>query len=144
MASEPLSVVRIVPYFRLAPAARWRTTLLGAASLVAQIVVLWAFSAGGGAVASALHVPVPGNVVGLCALFAALATGLLKAEWLELGGGFLTRHLAFFFVPVTVGVMAFGATFARAGTGIVVALAASTVLGMLIAGVTTERLSQRR
>ncbi len=54
----------------------------------------------------------------MLSLFGALAAGAIKIEWLELGGGFLTKHLAFFFVPVTVGVMGFGATFARAGAGI--------------------------
>ena len=110
----------------------------------AQIAALWAFSAGGGAVQTALHLPVPGNVVGLCALFLGLAAGVLRMEWFEIGGGFLTKHLAFFFVPVTVGVMGFGATFARAGAGIVVALFVSTVIGLIVAGVTTEQLARRR
>jgi len=112
--------------------------------MVAQIAALWAFSAGGGALQAALHLPVPGNVIGLCALFTGLAAGVLRMEWFELGGGFLTKHLAFFFVPVTVGVMGFGATFARAGAGIVAALLISTVVGLVVAGVTTEQLSRLR
>ena len=39
--------------------------------------------------------------------------------------------------------MAFGSTFARAGTGIVASLLISTVLGYAVAGVTTERLAKR-
>ncbi|MDP9106665.1 MAG: CidA/LrgA family protein [Candidatus Eremiobacteraeota bacterium] len=122
---------------------RWAATLGGALRLVAQMAALWAFSAGGSALASGMDLPVPGNVIGLCALFGGLASGLLRSEWFESGGGFLTKHLAFFFVPVTVGVMAFGSVFARAGTGIVVSLLVSTVLGYAVAGVTTERLSKR-
>ena len=112
--------------------------------MLVQVGVLWGFSAGGGAIQSFFHLPIPGNVIGLVALFGALATGAIKLEWLELGGGFLTKHLAFFFVPVTVGVMGFGATFARAGVGIVAALLISAIVGLIVAGVTTERLARRR
>jgi holin-like protein len=112
--------------------------------MLMQVAVLWGFSAGGAAIQSLFHLPVPGNVIGLVALFAALAGGAIKIEWLELGGGFLTKHLAFFFVPVTVGVMGFGATFARAGVGIVATLLISAIVGLVVAGVTTERLARRR
>ena len=124
-------------------ANRWIRTLDDAAKLLAQIAVLWAFSAGGGLVQSTLHLPVPGNVIGMCALFVGLATGALRLDWFELGGGFLTKHLAFFFVPVTVGVMSFGSTFARAGAGIAGALLISTIAGLLVAGLVTQQLARR-
>ncbi len=106
--------------------------------------MLWGFSAGGTALQTTLHVPIPGNVIGLCGLYLGLVSGVIQARWFELGGGFLTKHLAFFFIPVTVGVMGFGGTFARAGTGIVGTLAISTVLGIVLAGVTTQYLARRR
>jgi holin-like protein len=134
----------LISAIRPALAGRWGDTLLEALRMLAQIAALWGFSAGGGALQAAFHLPVPGNVIGLCALFAGLATGLLKMSWFELGGGFLTRHLAFFFIPVTVGVMGFGSTFAVAGAGIVGALLVSAVAGIVVAGVTTEHLAKRR
>jgi holin-like protein len=143
MATEPLSFPSAVLPARAVIAPRWAATLGDAARLLAQMAALWAFSAGGSALAAGMHLPVPGNVIGMCALFGGLASGLLRSEWFEAGGGLLTKHLAFFFVPVTVGVMAFGSTFARAGTGIIVSLLISTVLGYAVAGVTTERLAKR-
>ena len=143
MATEPLTFGTVAAPARPLLSPRWAATLGDAARMLAQIAALWAFSAGGTALASGLHLPVPGNVVGMCVLFGGLASGLLRSEWFEAGGGFLTKHLAFFFVPVTVGVMAFGSTFARAGTGIVASLLISTVLGYAVAGVTTERLAKR-
>jgi holin-like protein len=140
---EPLSFPRAALPARPLLAPRWAATLGDVTRMLAQMAALWAFSAGGAALATGMHLPVPGNVIGLCALFGGLASGVLRSEWFEAGGGFLTKHLAFFFVPVTVGVMAFGSTFARAGTGIIVSLLVSTVLGYAIAGVTTERLSKR-
>ena len=143
MATEPLSLPLVALRARPALSRRWAATAGDVVRMLAQIAVLWAFSAGGTAVATGLHLPVPGNVIGMCALFGGLACGLLRSDWFEAGGGFLTKHLAFFFVPLTVGVMAFGPTFARAGTGIVAALLISTILGYAVAGITTERLAKR-
>ena len=143
MASERALPRPIVRPLRLPLAAAWATTLREAAHLLAQVAVLWAFSAGGGALQAFFGLPIPGNVIGLCALFGALSTGLLRREWFELGGGFLTKHLAFFFVPVAVGVLGFGSTFAHAGIGIVVTLAVSSVAGILVAGITAQRLAKR-
>ena len=143
MATEPFSLSSVALPARPLIAPRWAATLGDIARLLAQMAALWAFSAGGSALAAGMHLPVPGNVIGMCALFGGLASGLLRSEWFEAGGGLLTKHLAFFFVPVTVGVMAFGSTFARAGTGIVASLLISTVLGYAVAGVTTERLAKR-
>jgi holin-like protein len=143
MATEPFSLSSVILPARPLLAPRWAATLGDAARLLAQMAALWAFSAGGSALAAGMHLPVPGNVIGMCALFGGLASGLLRSEWFEAGGGLLTKHLAFFFVPVTVGVMAFGSTFARSGSGIVASLLISTVLGYAVAGVTTERLAKR-
>jgi holin-like protein len=150
MATEPLTFSSVASpvslrAMRARPllAPRWAATLGGIIKMLAQMAALWAFSAGGSALAGGMHLPVPGNVIGMCALFGGLASGVLRSEWFESGGGFLTKHLAFFFVPVTVGVMAFGSTFARAGTGIIVSLLISTVLGYAVAGITTERLAKR-
>jgi holin-like protein len=143
MATEPLTFSSAALSARPLLSPRWAATVGGITKMLAQMAALWAFSAGGTALASGMHLPVPGNVIGMCALFGGLASGLLRGEWFESGGGFLTKHLAFFFVPVTVGVMAFGSTFARAGSGIVVSLLISTVLGYAVAGITTERLAKR-
>ena len=144
MATERLPFTTAAASRRPFISARWAATARDLARMLAQMAALWAISAGGSWLAWRLHLMIPGNVIGMCALFAGLASGVLKSDWFELGGGFLTKHLAFFFVPVTVGVMAFGATFARAGTGIVVSLLVSTVLGFAVAGIATERLAARR
>jgi len=114
------------------------------ARIAAQIAGLWAFAAAGSWLASAFHLPIPGNVIGMCALFAALMTGAIKSEWLELGGGVLTKHLAFFFVPLTVGLMGFGTLFEHAGIAIVVTLLVSAALGLVAAGHTTQLLAKAR
>jgi holin-like protein len=111
--------------------------------LAAQIAALWVISAGSSWLATALHLAVPGNVLGLCALFFALWSGIVRPEWLDFAGGLLTKHMAFFFIPITVGLMGFGATFARAGVAIVATLVISAAIGMLAAGHTTQACARR-
>ena len=78
--------------------------------------------------------PIPGNLVGMVLLYALLALGIVKLSWFEVAGCFLIRHLAFFFVPITVGLMDAGSLFASRGVGIILTLAASAVIGVMLAG----------
>lgn len=91
-----------------------------------------------------MHLPLPASVVGMCALFLGLQTGVLRLSWFEAGAALMTRHLAMFFLPFTVGVAAFGSTFERAGLGIVVSLVISAVVGLVAAGWTTQALAAER
>jgi holin-like protein len=67
-------------------------------------------------------------------LYALLALGIVKLSWFEAAGSFLIRHLAFFFVPITVGLMDAGSLFASRGVGIIFTLAASAAIGVMLAG----------
>ena len=49
------------------------------------------------------------------AVSAASSLGLVKASWFDVTGSFLIKHLAFFFVPITVGLMDAGSPFATNG-----------------------------
>jgi holin-like protein len=77
-------------------------------------------------------------------LLALLSTGAVPARWLAPGAPFLTRHLAFFFVPITVGLMGFGALFRAHGVAILAVLVSSAAVGICGAGLTSEALEHRR
>jgi holin-like protein len=81
-----------------------------------------------------LALPIPGNLIGMVLLYALLALGIVRLSWFEAAGGFLIRHLAFFFVPITVGLMDAGSLFASRGVGIILTLAASATIGVMLAG----------
>jgi holin-like protein len=81
-----------------------------------------------------MALPIPGNLVGMVLLYAFLALGIVKLSWFEAAGCFLIRHLAFFFVPITVGLMDAGSLFASRGVGIILTLAASAAIGVMLAG----------
>jgi holin-like protein len=99
-----------------------------------QLFGLWTLNFAGVWVAEKMGLPIPGNVVGMVLLYALLALGIVKLSWFEAAGSFLIRHLAFFFVPITVGLMDAGSLFATHGVGIILTLAASAAIGVMLTG----------
>jgi holin-like protein len=112
--------------------------------VVLQLIGLCALNRLGFWIVARTGLPVPGNLVGMVALYALLSLGIVKLAWVEAAGSILIRHLAFFFVPITVGLMEMGSLFATHATGIAVALTASTAIGMVLAGRVSQVLLARQ
>ena len=53
-------------------------------------------------VSKLLHLPIPGNIIGMILLFLLLTSNIVKVEPLA---NFFLDHLAFFFIPASVGLM---------------------------------------
>ncbi len=99
-----------------------------------QISALWALNFAGVWLEKRMVLPIPGNLVGMMTLYALLALGIVKLAWFETAGSLLIRHLAFFFVPITVGLMNAGYLLAVRGLAILLILAVSAAVGILLAG----------
>ncbi|OOM13485.1 CidA/LrgA family protein [Clostridium saccharobutylicum] len=54
---------------------------------------------------SALHLPIPGNILGMIILFILLCTKIIKVDDISNVTSFLLDHLSFFFIPAGVGLM---------------------------------------
>jgi holin-like protein len=102
--------------------------------LASQLLGLWALNVAGDWLVGVLHVPVPGNLLGLVALYALLSLGVVKVSWFEPLGSWLIKHLAFFFIPITVGLMDAAGFLLSHVVAITVALMASAAAGLLLAG----------
>ena len=109
-----------------------------------QIVVLWVILALSNSVVARLGLRIPGNIVGLAILVVLLSTGTVKERWVSAGATLLTCHLAFFFIPITVGLMGLTDIFVANGAAIVITLVVSAVLGICVAGFTSQALAARR
>jgi holin-like protein len=94
--------------------------------------------------ATTLHLPLPGNLVGMLLLLALLATGALPLRWIEGSATLLTRHLAFFFIPITVGLIGFADLFLDKGPAILVTLVLSAAAGICVVGLSAQTLGARR
>ncbi|HLM67511.1 MAG TPA: CidA/LrgA family protein [Longimicrobium sp.] len=101
--------------------------------------VLLAFGFAGGWIADAARLPLPGSVVGMLMLAAALRLGLIPESTVRPAAELLIRNMALLFVPAGVGVMAYGGLLAREWLPIVVAGAASTVAVLLVVGWLQQR-----
>lgn len=75
---------------------------------------------------------VPGSVIGMVLLLVLLITKVIRVEWIEDSAGFLTKHLAFFFIPIAVGLMAYGTMLKAAGIPLLVTLLVSMGVGMIV------------
>ncbi|MFD2329607.1 CidA/LrgA family protein [Cohnella sp. GCM10020058] len=91
----------------------------------------------------ALHLPIPGNVIGLILFTAALFLRIVKLEWVERSAELLTRHMMLFFVPYIVGTIAFLPVLRENGLAIVVSLVGSTLIVMLVAGSVAARVGRK-
>jgi holin-like protein len=111
--------------------------------IAAQIAMLVVLNKLGYIAADALQVPLPGNLLGMLFLLALLANRVVPVQWIDGAASLLVRHLAFFFIPITVGLMGVAGLFIRNGPAILVTLLVSAGLGIWIAGLCVQLLASR-
>lgn len=111
---------------------------------LAQLALLTAIFWAGKGIALVSGIPIPGNVVGVVLLFGLLTTGIIKPEYVQNAADFLLRHLVFFFIPIAVDLMNWGAVFYRYGIELALAIVVSTLLTFLTTGCVTQLLQRRR
>ncbi len=109
-------------------------------AILHALALLLAFQLIGEAAAFALALPVPGPVLGMTLLLAAVTLRRDLLARLKPTTGTLLTHLSLLFVPAGVGVMVHGARLAAEGVAIVVAILVSTVLALAATALTVRAL----
>jgi holin-like protein len=89
-----------------------------------------------------LHIPLPGNVIGLILFTGALFANLIKLEWVETTASWLTGHMMLFFTPFVVGTMVFFPLIGSNWLSIGIGLAGSTMAVLLVTGFITSKLQR--
>ncbi|WP_041448516.1 CidA/LrgA family protein [Anaeromyxobacter sp. Fw109-5] len=105
--------------------------------------VLLGFQLVGELVARLLQWPVPGPVLGMLLLLAALELRLPRDEPLVTVSSGLLSHLSLLFVPAGVGVMLHAARLAAEWQALVAAVLVSTVAAIGVTGWIADRLLRR-
>lgn len=108
-----------------------------------QILLLWLVFRCGTYLVALLHLALPGNVAGMLLMFVLLASGVVKPARIEAGGGFLLKHFAFFFIPISVGLMAFGGLMRESGLALLGVLVLSAAVGVVVTGASVQFLQAR-
>lgn len=87
---------------------------------------------------------IPGNVAGLIILFLLLWSKIIKLEWIEQASDYLVKHLSFFFVSISVGLMTLGGMLAKNGLELAAVIIISAVIGISFAAISAHLLSSRK
>lgn len=111
---------------------------------IGQIGLLIMFAYLGRLVSERLHLPVPGSIVGILIVFAALHFGWVRLEWIEKGADFLLSKLLLFFVPPAVGILEYKEMFSVSGSRYLLIIVISTFFVMSSTGLVAEFLGRRR
>lgn len=98
----------------------------------------------GNQTAQFFHLKIPGNVIGIVFLLGLLWLGVIKIEQIEMAAGWLLKHLGFFFIPISVGLMTLGNMMISKGFFILFILVISAVIGILSAGKATQSLIRKK
>ncbi len=111
--------------------------------IVGQVAALWAIAELGQVIVERLGLLFPGNLVGMLILLALLASGVVRPAWVEPAATLLVRHLAFFFIPIAVGLMAMGDLIRAQGVPLLAILLASAGIGIVASGLVAQVMVRR-
>ncbi len=103
--------------------------------MIIALTLLLSCQLAGEIVSQALHLPVPGPVLGMVLLATFLIVRGQLPTALEQAADTLLRHLSLFFVPAAVGVISNGARIAREWVPLSVSLVVSTTLAIAVTAV---------
>lgn len=103
-----------------------------------QLIVILSALFLGYALSSALHLPIPANVLGFVLLFAAICLGFVKLRHVDQVSDFIIKYLAVFFVTPTIGIMQYFDLIGKQFLQIAVPLMLSILIGFFVAAKVTE------
>lgn len=81
-----------------------------------------------------LHLSIPGSVLGMLFLFGGLSSGIIPLSAVEEISTFFLDHLAFFFLPAGVGLLAYRTLIQTSGIQLFLVCLISTILVMGFTG----------
>lgn len=114
--------------------------------ILKQLLIILSALFLGYALLTALHLPIPANVLGFVILFAALCLGVVKLHHVDRVSDAIIKYLAVFFVTPAVGVMQYFDLIGRQFYHIAVPLFVSIIIGFFTAAKVTDlfiRLGER-
>lgn len=75
--------------------------------VVLGVAIMWGFALLGGVISHALGIPLPGSVIGMILLWAALEARIVRLEWVDAGSRVLLAAFGLLFVPAGAGFIQF-------------------------------------
>ncbi len=107
--------------------------------ILTGFLILCAFSLAAAELLSFLRIPFPAPLLGMMALFACMRLKLVPVGLVEEACKFILSNMVVLFVPILVGVMAYGDMLREKGLQIFCAVFLSLLLTLLCSGFAAER-----
>lgn len=111
--------------------------------LLRQFLIILIICFIGEVLSKVMHIPLPGSIIGMVLLFICLLTGIIKLETIQEISKFLIDHLAFFFIPAGVGLLAYVEILKKNLVPILVICFVTTFLVMIVTGWTVQTIKER-
>lgn len=91
-----------------------------------------------------LNLPVPGSIIGMILLFVLLTSNIIKVEKVENLANFFLDHLAFFFIPASVGLMTSFASLKGSIFKIILLCILTTIIVISVTGITVQFICNKK
>ena len=92
---------------------------------------------------SVLHLPIPGNILGMVILFILLCTKVVKVDNISNVTSFLLDHLSFFFIPAGVGLMTSIGIIKSTWWQILIVCISTTIIMMGVTGIIVQTILRK-
>ncbi|KEQ24033.1 CidA/LrgA family holin-like protein [Paenibacillus tyrfis] len=94
--------------------------------------------------ATLLHLPIPGSILGIVLVFVLLQLKIIRIEWIDLGAKWLLAEMLLFFIPAAAGMIQYQSLLRDNGLPIMLVLVSSLVVVMLSAGLVAQAIVKRK
>ena len=112
-----------------------------------QLAVIFAICVAGEFLHRIVGIPLPGNIIGMVLLLALLCLKIIKPEQISGVSSFFLNHLALFFLPPSIAIMAVGDDILAKWPLLLVLCITFTLVTIAAGGLTTQfliRLQEKR
>lgn len=89
-----------------------------------------------------VKVPIPGNIIGMILIFAALKLKLIKLESVKPASNMLINYMMLFFVPFGVGLMSYFDFIKSYGLVLIVAVGISSLITLYVTAFVQQKLEK--
>lgn len=109
-----------------------------------ESILLLSIYFAGEIISKLLNLPVPGSIIGMVLLFVLLTSNIIKVEKVENLANFFLDHLAFFFIPAAVGLMASFASLKGSILKIIILCILTTIIVIGITGIIVQFICNKK
>lgn len=112
--------------------------------ILLQLALILGISFAGELLHRYIGVPIPGNILGMLILLLLLCVKVVKLDRIKEVSDFFLKHIAFFFLPPSIGIMAAGEEVMSQWPLLLFLCVALTIITLTATGWTVQLLSRNR